>query len=347
MEWGTCSRGVNMNRAHFYRACMIFVSLLSACSSVRLSKFDPEDPLLPQELSVEDKERFEVRDIVVPENPNPPLESQNKEKSLLPTKKKKKVAVQTFKWPQRNIEKRNPVWVGEKIHFDVSYLGVVAGKFSIEVLPMKQIDNRDVFHLQGRAQSSKLFSLFYRLNDTIQSYWDFHGLFSHRFRIVLDESKQTRDALEIYDSQKKQTVYWNRWERKNKPKVDKREVAEMPIFPQDSVSMLFYMRFVPLEVGKVVRQPVVSEGKTWEAEVHVVRRETIKTGAGKFNTIVVSPKMKYHGVIKQKGNSYIWLTDDERRFPIRMHAEVKIGTIKAEAESIEMGDEHWTKNLLQ
>jgi hypothetical protein len=239
-------------------------------------------------------------------------------------------------YPSRRPAK-DPVWIGEKMVFDISYFGMSAGDFTLEALPLKAINERKVYHIKGSAVSSKVFSLFYRLNDTVETFIDYDGLFSHRFHIVLDETKQSRDSLELYDQEKKQTFYWNRWNHKERGYTETKEYQPIEQFAQDSLSAMYFLRFAPLPDGAVFTVPVVSEGKGWEAQVTVVRREMMRTPMGKVRCVVVKPETKYQGVLKKQGDSFLWLTDDDRRVVVRLEAKVRIGTVIANLKGFEPG----------
>lgn len=239
-------------------------------------------------------------------------------------------------FPNRRPEK-DPIWVGEKTVYEVGYFGMIAGSCALEVLPYKTISNRKVYHVKGHATTSSVFGLFYRLDDTIETFFDYEGIFSHRFHIALDESKQVRDALELNDSERAQTYYWNRWDKKEAGYTETKEYQPIPRFPQDTLSSLFYIRTLPLKDGEVYTFPVVSEGKNWEAVVTVVRREEMNTPMGRVRTVVVKPETKFQGVLKKQGDSFIWFTDDERRVLIKMEAKVKIGTVVAKLTKFQPG----------
>lgn len=241
-----------------------------------------------------------------------------------------------FSYPDRR-PAQDPIWLSEKLVYDVSYFGVRAGDFVLETLPYKYVGGRRVYHIRGTAHTSKVFGLFYMLNDMAESYLDYAGIFSHRFHIVLNESKQVRDSIELYDSQKQQTFYWNRWERKGQPKVESKIFNRIDSFPQDTLSSLYYLRTVPLPDGGVVEFPVVSEGNTVYARVSVVRRETLDTVLGRVRCVVLKPEAKTHGVLTRKGDSYMWLTDDDRRYLVRLEAKVKVGTVVATLKEVEPG----------
>jgi hypothetical protein len=322
------------------------LSLAASCAGGTLGRIGGDSTELPKELSSDLKQRFEVKDPTTPEAAPSvlPVSAPSTAPSVVPkTKKgKKKPAPQASPSPEPIVypsrrNPKNPIWLAEKATYGITYFGMEAGIFTLETLPLKSIDNRKVYHVRGTAESSKVFNLFYRINDVVETFIDYEGMFSHRFHLLLDETKQSRDSLELFDSVKAQTFYWNRWNHKEKGYTETKEFQPITRFPQDSLSALFYMRTVPLPTGATISFPVVSEGKTWEAVVTVVRREMMQTPLGRIQTVVVKPETKYQGVLQKRGDSFIWLTDDDRRHLIRLEAKVKIGTVAAELKRLEPG----------
>ncbi|MEK6704437.1 MAG: DUF3108 domain-containing protein [Bdellovibrionota bacterium] len=338
------------------------ILLSIGCAGNPVTKVSSSDNEFPNELPKEIQNKFEVKDatvlaqtsaILVPK----PSVSDGEQAATEPTRKKsakagkKKKNEVAAREPQQQAQKvtysftypsrrptRDPIWVSEQHVFGITYFGVPAGDFTLDVLPHKAVAERKVYHIKGTAVSSKLFSIFYRLHDTVETFMDFEGLFSHRFHVVLDETKQSRDSLELYDSEKSQTFYWNRWNHKQRGYTETKEFQPIQPFSQDSLSALFYLRTIPLPEDSIVTFPVVSEGKSWEAVVTVVRREMLDTPIGKVQTVVVKPQTKYQGILQQtQGDSFLWLTDDDRRFVIRLEAKVKIGTVVASLKKLESG----------
>lgn len=292
---------------------------------------------LPKDISKEMKEKFEIQ-----VDSGEPLKGP-KLASVPPVKKskkgKKKDLVKTegpFVYPERRPQK-DAVWIGERLEYSISYFGVAAGDLIIEILPFKIMNHRKVYHIRATAISSAVFSLFYRLHDIVETFFDYEGQFSHRFHLVLDETKQNRDALELYDSEKKETYYWNRWNHKEIGKRETKETGPIEPFSQDSLSALFYARSKSYPDGSSITFPVVSEGKKWEAVVSVVRRETVDSPFGKVPAIVLRPETKFEGVLKKTGDSYLWLTDDDRKIPLKLEAKVKVGTVVASLKKAELG----------
>jgi hypothetical protein len=259
----------------------------------------------------------------------------NKHKRLKGEKKEAALA-QNFEYPKRR-PPQEPIWESERLSYNITYLGLKAGELTLEALPIKTMGNRKVYHIKGHATSSALFSMFYRLNDTIETFIDFEGFFSHRFHLVLDETKQARDSLELNDSEKQQTYYWDRLTRRDQPMRETKKYSPIQPFSQDSVSALYFLRTLDLPIGKTFSVPVVSEGNTWEAVCEVIRKEKVGTPMGDIQALVLKPEMKYQGILKKNGDSFLWVTDDERKFPIRLEAKVKIGHVIASLSKVELG----------
>ncbi len=315
---------------------LIYLFLLGCAGGKIAQVQDVNDKTV--EMPKEVMEKFEVKSVdsissaTVTEKS---IESGKKERKTKKTVKKSKDK-NLFVYPNRRPSK-DPIWLAEKLVYEITYFGMSAGDFTLEVLPYKQIADRKVYNIRGVAQTSNVFSLFYKINDSLETFIDYEGFFSHRFQIKLDETKQARSSLELYDSEKKQTYFWDRWNRKDQGYQETKNTTEMPVFPQDSLSALYYLRVIPLEEGREIVFPVVSEGKYFDLIVNVVRRETMETPLGNVKTVVVKPQTKSPGEAERKGESLLWLTDDDRRIAVKLEAKVKVGTIAAWLKKAELG----------
>jgi Protein of unknown function (DUF3108) len=94
----------------------------------------------------------------------------------------------------------------------------------------------------------------------------------------------------------------------------------------DLLTGVFYAASQPMEVGKSFVLPVVDAMHTVPVTLTVEGREEIKTPLGTFKTVRVQPTADA-GVVKNRGNIWIWYTDDERHLPVQMRARLFWGTI--------------------
>ena len=105
----------------------------------------------------------------------------------------------------------------------------------------------------------------------------------------------------------------------------------IPLEPEtfDIYSSFYYVRHQPLEPGRSLYINVLDGKKLQRIEIRVLRRERIKVPAGEFDTLVIEPMVKPEGVFEGKRGAYIWLTDDERRIPVKAQTKVRLGSVTA------------------
>jgi Protein of unknown function (DUF3108) len=94
----------------------------------------------------------------------------------------------------------------------------------------------------------------------------------------------------------------------------------------DLLSGIFYPSSQNLVVGRNFVLPVADSARTVLVTMKVEGREDIKTSLGTFKTIRVHPTADA-GVVKNRGDIWIWYTDDERHLPVQMRARLFWGTI--------------------
>ena len=68
--------------------------------------------------------------------------------------------------------------------------------------------------------------------------------------------------------------------------------------------------------------------------MNALSREEIKTATGTFQTIRVQPTAD-SGVVKNKGEIWIWYSDDARHIPVQMRARLFWGTLTMRLTSID------------
>ena len=119
--------------------------------------------------------------------------------------------------------------------------------------------------------------------------------------------------------------------------IDGKRECDVEPHVQDILSSLYYVRTVPLEVGKSVYVPNHDNGKNYPLEVRVERRERVTVDAGTFDCLVVEPVLMGEAVFKQNGRVKVWLTDDELRMPVLLKSKVFVGAIAGVLTHFELG----------
>ena len=111
-------------------------------------------------------------------------------------------------------------------------------------------------------------------------------------------------------------------------------VASIPACVTDSLSAIFYAASQPMVLGQPIRFPLADSMRTVTVAMKVEAKEEIKTPAGTFQTIRVQPTAA-EGIVKNRGNIWIWYTDDARHIPVQIRARLFWGTITFHLKSIE------------
>ncbi|NDY42953.1 DUF3108 domain-containing protein, partial [Dissulfurirhabdus thermomarina] len=114
-------------------------------------------------------------------------------------------------------------------------------------------------------------------------------------------------------------------------------IVPVPPGVQDPLSCFLAYRTRP-EATEGNFTLAVTDGKRVVTGVAVVhRRERVETPAGRFDAILVEPRMEGIGGVFRKSPGarlWVWLTDDDRRLPVKVETEVIVGRFTAELTAI-------------
>ncbi len=215
--------------------------------------------------------------------------------------------------------------VGEKLDFDINYGFINAGNAIMEVAELIEYNGRPCYLVLSTASSNRFFSTFYHVEDRVESVLDAVSMFTWHFEKHLREGNYRADRICDFDQLKNIVIYQD----------DTMEVAP---YVQDALSVLYYVRTLDLKPGDSYSIGNFTDGKSYSLEVNVLRKETVKVKAGRFDCIVVEPLLKSSGVFKHEGKLTVWLTDDRLKMPVLMKSKVLVGSISAELTEYRLGE---------
>ena len=231
------------------------------------------------------------------------------------------------KW--QTLPEMNASWMkGEKLSYTLSWGFITAGYATLEVKPRK--DGKTEF--LTFATANKTVNKFYPVHDTVYTLVRNKGLMTDVFRKSLHEGTFHNKSMIRFDRNAKSavlsdTVFKDADQRKVKRSADTSVTIDGL---EHSIMSAFYLvRTLPLKEGATSRFAAVSGKKRYELKVITHKRETIKTDLGSFKTVKVEPVLDGDGIFNSSGRIFIWFTDDEKRIPVLMQCEIKLGSIKA------------------
>jgi hypothetical protein len=208
-----------------------------------------------------------------------------------------------------------PFGVGERSTFEVRFGGVRVGSGMLEVAARTTLRGRDAWHTRFNVTGG---TFFYRVDDVYESWIDAVTLNSLAFNRQIEEG--TRERIQKYEIMPDNGTYIERTRQKT---TVKKTVDD----PMDEGAFLYFIRTIPLEVGKTYdfhryfipdRNPV---------RIRVLRKERVTVPAGTFNAIVIQPVIKTRGIFSEKGQAEVWLSDDPTRILLQVKSKLSFGSL--------------------
>ncbi len=231
--------------------------------------------------------------------------------------------------PSRSHRPFNP---GERLTYTISWSKIIsAGTAVMEVKKEKTEGGSEVFRFISTARTIGMVDSVYPVRDTVQSVFDLRAMESLYYSLDQSHGKRKKQRELVFDHTAGEVSFTEN---------GKKETLAITRQTQDALSSLYYLR---TKKDFIVGTPIVFEihdsGKNWSVEVHVLGREKLKTPLGEFNTIKVKTYPKYEGVFMNKGEIFIWLTDDDRKVPVLMKSTITIGSIVSMLTEMQLGEE--------
>lgn len=215
-----------------------------------------------------------------------------------------------------------PFSVGERLEYDVKFGMLKVGSGRMEVVGVEEIRGRQAWHTSFTVRGG---TFFYKVNDRLESWIDTETFSSLRHVQDLQEGRRDRERrFEIYPDRVMYT----------ENDSEERESVRDPL---DDGSFLYFIRTVPLSVGQTYDFPRYFKPDRNPVRVRVLRKESVKVPAGRFDAIVIQPIIKSKGIFSENGRAEIWLSDDDRRMMLQLKSSLSFGTLSLYLKSYTPG----------
>ena len=205
-----------------------------------------------------------------------------------------------------------PFGVGERFTYDVKLGPFKAGRGSMEIIGMDTVRGRDAWRAVFRVKGG---ILGYKADNTMESWIDTATLASLRF--TQDFEQTGSDRRKHYEIFPERSIY----QEPNKP-----EQPSVPD-PLDDASFIYFIRTVPLEIGRTYEFDRYFRPDKNPVRIKVLRRETVKVPAGRYQTIVVQPIIKSKGIFSENSKAEIWFSEDANRIMVQLKADLPVGSL--------------------
>ncbi|MEM9141735.1 MAG: DUF3108 domain-containing protein [Bacteroidota bacterium] len=218
---------------------------------------------------------------------------------------------------------------GEWLKFRVHYGWFNASYATLQV-KSDRINGVPVHHVVGKGQTTGFASLFFKVDDTYESYFDKINGKPYRFIRKIDEGGYTKDVEINFDHQNDQAILND---KKNKKKLNFTFQDSI----QDLISAFYFLRnhysAEDLVKGKdITLKMLFDDDGVFNFKLRYLGTEVLRTKFGKVECYKFRPFVQSGRVFKEQESLSLWVSADRNRIPIRIKADLAVGSIKADLD---------------
>jgi hypothetical protein len=210
--------------------------------------------------------------------------------------------------------------LGERLVYDISYSFITAGEAVFSIPLVDTMHGRECYQVLFTVNSTPTFSFFYKVDDRYETMLDKKGIFPWRYTQRIREGKYSNDFAAEFD-------------QLGNIATTKAGSYPIPPYVYDVVSAMFYVRtldYSKCRPGEKILLQNFFKDTTYQLAVKFLGYQQISVDAGKFNCVLVEPMIMEGGLFKSDGRIIIWMTNDERKIPVKVSTKVVVGSIDAE-----------------
>jgi hypothetical protein len=164
-----------------------------------------------------------------------------------------------------------------------------------------------------------------------------NAFYALRSTKIDEQGKRLRTSETVFDSAAKTVEYTER-DPNNASQPARVITAALEGPTQDIVSAIYFLRTLDLTPGKSFVIPISDSGRVYQVPASVVaEKKKMKSIVGKVAVVRIDVDLFGPGrpVEEGKGKMSIWVTDDERRIPIKARLSHDIGQLDITLKSMQ------------
>lgn len=150
-----------------------------------------------------------------------------------------------------------------------------------------------------------------------------------------EQGKRVRTTEAIFDRAKGK-MSWTQRDPNNPSREPRHVVTDFSGQLQDVLSAIYFIRTQPLEVGKSFEIFIGDGGRVYRTPVKVTEKKRMKTILGRVEVVKVDPELfgPDRLIDNEKGQFYLWVTNDHRRIPVSAKIKTDYGTFDVKLKRI-------------
>ena len=217
----------------------------------------------------------------------------------------------------------------EELQGDIAVLGIPVGKGSVQIWNNETWEGHPARRIVAKGETVGLISLFYRVNDTMESFCDPQSSQTYLFRVHFEEGKYRRNQEYRFDQADGMIKGTHGSELKMMP----------PTY--DPLAAIMYIRSADLREGMVLSGNVSDGRQVYRMEAVVPKKEMKSVLGRRMPCWVVEPRMdpvKLGGILNnEKFRKFTaWMTADQERILVLAKGDLFFGALAARLQKREV-----------
>lgn len=215
-------------------------------------------------------------------------------------------------------------WFEFRIHY---------GFFNASVATLEvrkdSLNGKPVFHAKGYGRTTGLARWFFKVEDHYESFFDPDTGVPYKTIRDINEGGYTKDLEIDFNHETQMALVFD------KKKNTRKEFA-FNDKAQDFISAFYYLRnFVP--TADIQPQQSFSINMFFDNDNYVFKlkylgKEFLNTAFGRVRCLKFRPLVQAGRVFKEQESVTLWVSDDRNKIPLRLQADLAVGSIKADLE---------------
>ncbi|MDX1327615.1 MAG: DUF3108 domain-containing protein, partial [Arenibacter sp.] len=208
---------------------------------------------------------------------------------------------------------------GEWLKFRIHY-GFLNASYATLHVTSKNLDGTPVYHVVGNGKTTGFASLFFKVDDTYESYFDKRDGRPYKFIRNINEGGYTKDIEVNFDYEAETAVL-------NDKKNDKKYKFTIQDDIQDLVSAFYYLRnnydFEDLKLNESIKLNMLyDDDGVFNFKLKYLGKEVLKTKYGKVESLKFRPYVQSGRVFKEQESLTLWVSNDKNKIPVLIQADL-------------------------
>ena len=214
---------------------------------------------------------------------------------------------------------------GEKLEYNLNY-GFLNTSYASLSLKEEVLNGKTVFRASSVGRTTGLARFFFKVDDLYETFFPKETVRPLKSIRDIYEGGYERKAETKYDYDTNTAFFYNKLKNTKKEFKIHSEI-------QDIISTFYYLRkhlnISILEPNDLINVDIFFGQEIYPFKMMFLGIEIIKTKFGLVECLKLRPYMESGRVFRDNEGIKLWVTNDENRIPIKVKADLRVGSIVA------------------